>query len=93
MKCPHCHLEILRQTSIVIEYKGEKISLRELSRRCGIAYSTLRDRYENGHRGEQLTGAIDMRRTSKKVKRERQQLPPISEVSGLLNQFMSGGAR
>lgn len=86
MKCPHCQHEIFRQTSIVIEHNGEKISLRELSRRTGMAYTTLQNRYGRGLRGEKLLGAIDMRRTRNKPK------APRSDISKLINQFISGVA-
>lgn len=91
MKCPHCHCEILKQKTLVVEYKGEKISLRELSRLSGFAYSTLQNRYDKGLRGEQLVAAIDMRRTRKTWKRNKPE-QPRSEISGLMRQFMSGGS-
>jgi hypothetical protein len=86
MRCPHCHVEILRKKALVIEHNGEKISLRELSRMSGIAYSTLQNRYDRGWRGEELLGEVDKRKSSTKVKPQR------SETSDLMRHFLSGSA-
>jgi DNA-binding Xre family transcriptional regulator len=40
--------------SIVIEYNGKKISLKELSEKTGIKYQTLIGRYHKGRRGKDL---------------------------------------
>lgn len=86
MRCPHCNRDILKKKALVVEHNGETISLRELARVSGIAYSTLQGRYDRGYRGEKLLGPIDVRRSSAKSKR------PRSEVSGLMRQFLSGGS-
>lgn len=57
MICPHCGVDVRR--SVVGEYQGEPVSLRQLAKRTGIAYATLAARYRNGHRGELLTRPVD----------------------------------
>jgi len=93
VRCPHCHQEIFREKSHVIRHDGETISLRELSRRSGIAYSTLQNRYDKGLRGVKLVGPIDMRRSTTKSKSKTKQERPRSEISGLVRQFLLGGVR
>jgi hypothetical protein len=93
MRCPHCNREIFKKKALIVEHNGEMISLRELSRVCGIAYSTLQGRYDRGYRGKKLLGPVDVRRSSNRAKKKEQtQPPPRSEVSGLMRQFMSGGS-
>ena len=76
-----------------MEHNGETISLRELARLSGIAYSTLQGRYDRGDRGAKLLGPIDLRRSGNRAKPKEQTQPsPRSGVSGLMRQFMSGGS-
>lgn len=91
MRCPHCHRDILKKKALVVEHNGETISLRELSRVSGIAYSTLQGRYDRGYRGERLLGPVDVRRSGNKAK-PKPQPPPRSDISGLMRQFLSGGS-
>lgn len=76
----------------MVEHNGETISLRELARMSGIAYSTLQGRYDRGDRGAKLLGPIDMRRSGNRSKPKEHTPPLRSEVSGLMRQFMSGGS-
>lgn len=88
MRCPHCHRDIIKRKALVVEHHGEAVSLRELSRMTGIAYSTLQGRYDRGHRGEQLLGAVDFRRS-----RNRPKLSRGRNVSSLMmNKFLLGGS-
>lgn len=93
MRCPHCNRDILKKKALVVEHNGETISLRELARLSGIAYSTLQGRYDRGDRGKKLLGPIDERRSSSRAKPKEQTQPsPRSEVSGLMRQFMARGS-
>lgn len=47
-----------RRSNIIVEYKGENMSLIELSEIVGIKYSTLRERYVKGKRGDDLIKPI-----------------------------------
>lgn len=43
-----------KRNSIMVEYKGEKVHLKEAAELTGISYSTLSGRYYKGERGERL---------------------------------------
>lgn len=51
-----------RRPTIVVEYEGVPMSLRELSQRTGIPHSSLVRRYRNGRRGESLIAPPDARK-------------------------------
>lgn len=93
MKSLRVSHKVFRQR-VVIERNGKRISLKGLSRLSGIAYSTLRDRYEKGFRGDQLLAATDPLRTPKRERRGKVEQPeqPRSAISGLLRQFLVGMA-
>lgn len=87
MKCPHCSKTILKSDAIPIEHNGDTISLRDLSRATGIAYTTLQNRYDRGLRGEELLEPKGPRSTSSPPK------DPPSDVSTMMRRFLLGGAR
>ena len=43
-----------RQSNVIVEYQGEKITLEEAAKESGINHHTLRNRYHNGDRGKRL---------------------------------------
>lgn len=53
-----------RRDTIWVDIKGERMSLKQLSKKCGINYSTLQHRYSVGDRKEKL-----IERTNQGVKR------------------------
>lgn len=61
MKCPNCHHHFHYRQAIVVEHNGEPMSLRELSKVTGIAYSTLQNRYRAGDRDADLVRPADMK--------------------------------
>jgi hypothetical protein len=85
MRCPHCDKTILKSDAIPIEHNGETISLRDLSKATGIAYTTLQNRYEGGLRGKDLIGPKGARRLGNRPK------DPPSDVSSLMREFISRG--
>lgn len=85
-RCPHCKKLILRSTSIAVEHNGERVTLRELSRLTGVAYTTLQNRYHRGLRGDELL-SLPWKCPPEKVESVR------SDISGLMNAFLTGGAR
>ena len=65
-------VERLRATAVIkIDYRGEKISLLELSERTGIKRGTLANRYRFGDRGERLWRPVEPTRGGKKAWYER----------------------
>lgn len=85
MRCPHCNKPIIK-TAISVEYNGEMMSLRDLSRATGIAYTTLQNRYDGGLRGQELIGPRGARRSGERPK------DPPTDTSALMRQFLSGRA-
>lgn len=43
-----------RRNTVYVEMAGERVSLSEASRRCGLPRSTIGDRYKSGLRGQEL---------------------------------------
>lgn len=43
-----------KRNNIWVEYKGEKMILKDAAEKSGISYSTLRGRYKHGERGDEL---------------------------------------
>jgi hypothetical protein len=58
-----------RECNIIVEYKGNSITLSEASELTNIKYETLRVRYHKGDRGEYLFRTID-ERFSRNYKKE-----------------------
>jgi hypothetical protein len=86
MKCPHCKKTILKSDAIPIEHNGDTISLRDLSKATGIAYTTLQNRYEGGLRGKDLIASRGARRSGVRLKE------PSTEAETMMRRFLSGGA-
>lgn len=59
MKCPNCKHDFHHKHAVVVDHGGVPMSLLELSKLTGIAYSTLQNRYRRGNRGDQLTRTVD----------------------------------
>lgn len=51
-----------------VEFGGEHLSLKDISRRTGIAYATLTERFRNGLRGEELVAKVPAVRARPKGK-------------------------
>ena len=53
-----------RRSNLAVEYKGETMTLIEVSELTGIAYGTLNARYQDGDRGERLIRPLNADRTT-----------------------------
>jgi len=59
MKCPACNHHFQTKKVVAVEHNGEPVSLLELSKLTGIAYSTLINRYRRGNRGAELVRSVE----------------------------------
>ena len=68
----------------IVNYLGEDLSLEELSNKLSISYSTIRDRYARGMRGDDLTISLYGKHTKKYLYRgEYKTLKELSKISKL----------
>ena len=67
---------------IFVEYDGRKVSLQELSKITGIAYSTLHKRYNDGHQGKELY-KLERNKISVNYKGDKITLKELSNRTGI----------
>lgn len=65
-------------TKMQVDFNGEVISLRELSRRVGLSYDCLRERWYNGERGADLVRPSRRGMTAARAPRAHAEtMPPV----------------